>query len=93
MAFHYDAPGASPPQAVLLAVSPDARERWSTELLEETLAEALSLTHLRAVDLEALHPSDPDDMTDVGQLLPAAHLATNVSVGDAIATDLTRGSA
>ncbi|WP_369133618.1 hypothetical protein [Modestobacter sp. I12A-02662] len=91
VSFHFDAPGASAAQAVLLAVSPDERGRWSTELLEDTLFEALALAHLRTVDLEALRPTEPDAMTDVGQLLPAAHLAANVEVGDAIATDLTRG--
>ncbi|KQR77320.1 hypothetical protein ASF98_21470 [Arthrobacter sp. Leaf337] len=90
--FHYDAPGACAPQSVLLAVSPDARDRWSTELVENTLSEALALARLRAVDLEALHPLDPDAMTDVGQLVPAAFLATNVQPGDAISTDLTRGA-
>ncbi|MDI1476303.1 hypothetical protein [Polyangium sp. y55x31] len=92
VAFHFDAPGACAPQAILLAVSPDDRPHWSTELLENTLAEALSLARLRTVDLEALHPTDPDAMTDIGQLLPAAHFGTNVQPGDAIATDFTRGS-
>ena len=78
--------------AVRRAVSPDTRDRWSTELLEETVAEALSLSRIRAIDLEALSGSDPDAMTDIGQLLPAVHLATNVAAADAIATDLTRGS-
>jgi hypothetical protein len=93
VALHFDAPGACAPQSVLLAISPDARAHWSTDLIEETLGEALSLARLRTVDLEALHPMDPDAMTDIGQLLPAAHLAMNVQAGDAIATDLTRGSA
>jgi hypothetical protein len=92
LTFNFDAPGACAPQAILLAVSPDARAQWSTELVEDTLAEALALSQLRMVDLESLHPTDPDAMTDIGQLLPAAHLATNVQPGDAIATDLTRGS-
>jgi len=46
-----NAPGARPPQAILLAVSPDG-ERWSTEALAATIAETLELAKLRAVTLE-----------------------------------------
>jgi hypothetical protein len=92
VAVHFDAPGATAPQAILVAVSPDARAKWSSDLVEDTLAETLALARLRMVDLEALHPSDPDALTDIGQLLPASLLATNAQSGDAIATDLTRGA-
>jgi hypothetical protein len=93
VAFHFDTPGACAPQAILVAVPPDARERWDTELVEATVAEALDLARLRLVDLEALAPlaGDPDVLTDIGQFLPAALLATNVTA-EAIATDLTRGA-
>jgi hypothetical protein len=93
VAFHFDSPGACAPQAILLAVPPDARASWTPELLEETLTEALELARLRTVDAEALHPIDPDALTDIGQFLPAAYFATNLVNRDAIATDFTAGRA
>ncbi|MEV5081171.1 hypothetical protein AB0K74_20805 [Streptomyces sp. NPDC056159] len=54
VAFHYDAPGARAPQAVLLAVPPVVGQPWTAELLSETVREALDLTGLRLVDLQAL---------------------------------------
>ncbi|MFJ1596539.1 hypothetical protein [Streptomyces sp. NPDC088261] len=91
LAVHADSPDAAAPQALLLAVPPDGRALWDSALIEETVVEALDLAQLRAVDLEALHPVDPDAMTDIGQLLPAAVLATNVSSTEVASTDFTRG--
>jgi hypothetical protein len=91
VAVHAESPDAVPPQAVLLAVPPDSRATWDPDLLTETVAEALELAQLRAVDLEALHPADPDALTDIGQLFPASVLATNTVVADAASTDFTRG--
>ncbi|WP_406723871.1 hypothetical protein WJ438_03215 [Streptomyces sp. GD-15H] len=91
LAVHADSPDAAAPQAMLLAVPPDGRAQWDPGLLTETVVEAFDLARLRAVDLEALHPADPDAPTDIGQLLPATVLATNAeSVGTAT-TDITRG--
>ncbi len=78
--FHYDAPGARAPQAILLAVPPDPRRGWSLETLEAILLETLDLAKLRAVD--------PDAMEQVGHFLPALYFAFNVN-GDTIATDFT----
>jgi hypothetical protein len=47
--------------------------------VEATLEEALSLARLRMIDHEALHPIDPDALTDIGQYLPAACLALNLN--------------
>jgi len=80
VAFHYDAPGARAPQAVLLAVPPDPRRGWSLASLEAVLLETLDLAKLRAVD--------PDALEQVGHFLPALYFAFNVS-GDTIATDFT----
>ena len=50
IAFHYDAPGARPPQAVLLAVPPAATDpAWSVEALLDTVIEAHDLARIRAV--------------------------------------------
>ena len=51
LAVNANAPGARPPQAILLAVSPDGR-RWTTDALRDTLEETIELARLRAVTLE-----------------------------------------
>jgi hypothetical protein len=91
VALHIEAPDAAPPQAVLIAVPPDASPTWTPELLGATVEAALDLAQLRAVDYEALHPDSPDAVADIGQLAPAALLAMNTSFEDAVATDFTRG--
>ncbi|MBU8919332.1 hypothetical protein BGM25_25165 [Bacillus sp. FJAT-29953] len=69
VAFHYDAPGAVAPQAVLLAVAPDVNRPWDENTLEAILLETLELSKLRAVDSAALG--------DLGQYLPALYFAFN----------------
>lgn len=54
ISFNYAAPGARPPQSVLVAVAPAGAARWDVETLEKTLLETLELAHLRAVDPQAL---------------------------------------
>ncbi|MDP1901505.1 MAG: hypothetical protein Q8K96_13780 [Rubrivivax sp.] len=50
VSFHYDAPGARPPQAVLLAVPPRAAmAQWSFEEVLATVHEAFDLGQLRCV--------------------------------------------
>ena len=66
LAFPYDAPGARPPQALLLAVSPDPSKPWTTDSLWRVLDETLDLAKARAVDL--------DGVRAVGHALPALHL-------------------
>lgn len=63
VAFGYDAPGSEPPQAILLAVPPDARAKWSVEALEEIVGEALDLARVRLVDVDSLR--------ELGHFLPA----------------------
>ncbi len=78
--FSYDAPGACAPQAVLLAVAPDASATWTPAMLQATLAEALDLARMRVVD--------PESLGAVGHFLPALYFATNLD-GDTAATDFT----
>ena len=78
LAFHYDAPGAEPPQAVLIAVPPDESTTWSLANLTATLNETLDLAKLRAVDSELLGA--------LGQLAPVIYLSTNAA-NDAVSTD------
>jgi hypothetical protein len=79
--FHYDAPDAEPPQAILLAVPPDPSKPWDLETLEAVLLEALDLTKIRAVD--------PDALQGIGQFLPALYFAYNAE-GDTVTTDFMR---
>lgn len=81
VSFNYDAPGAVAPQAILLAVSPDNRPLWTSELLRDTVVEALDLAKIRAVDQDALG--------EVGHFLPALYFSVNPA-GDAVSTDFTK---
>jgi hypothetical protein len=65
VAFQYDAPAAQAPNAILLAVPPDARSTWDADGLVSIVVEAFELAKLRAVDPEAL--------VDVGHFLPALY--------------------
>ena len=79
--FHLDAPGASPPQALVLAVSPDPSRPWSLDLIEGTIHDTLRLAQERMVD--------PDLVPVLGHVLPALMLARNDGdggLGDTIAT-------
>ncbi|GGT74222.1 hypothetical protein [Streptomyces lateritius] len=64
--FHYDAPGARAPQAVLVAVPPVVGVPWTPDVLAATVDEAFDLAKLRLVDLDALGW--------LGRYLPAAYL-------------------
>ena len=80
VAFHYDAPGSSPPQAILLAAPPAKAPHWSLDWIEATLLETLELAKLRAVD--------PDLLQGAGSVLPATWLAFNAH-NDTVSTDPT----
>jgi hypothetical protein len=70
IAFHYDEPMARAPQAMLLAVCPDARPTWDLELVRAILDETLDLAKMRAVDLASIQ--------EVGQILPALYFPFNL---------------
>jgi hypothetical protein len=61
VAFQFDAPSNRPPQAWLLAVTPDG-EPWSLQLVLDTLLETLEWATLRAVG--------PEDLQDYGRAIP-----------------------
>jgi hypothetical protein len=63
VSFNYPEPMARTPQALLLAVCPDARPSWDGGLVTTILEEMLALAKIRAVDLSSLQ--------QLGQLLPA----------------------
>lgn len=70
LAFHYDAPGARPPQAVVLAVHPKPDpERWDLDTLLETVSETAELARLRTLSLK--------EIEGFSGLLPALYLPNN----------------
>jgi hypothetical protein len=81
LSFHYDAPGAVAPQAMLLAVPPPALTAWDEASLEGMVTEGLAIAKLRAVDSQALDR--------VGHFLPAVFLAHNVQ-DETITMDVMR---
>lgn len=82
--FHYDAPGARAPQAILMAVPPVIGQKWDWNSLSAVLQETLELAKIRGID--------PDIVANMplGQYLPALFLAYNVGsqepAGDTIST-------
>ncbi|MFC4066462.1 hypothetical protein [Actinoplanes subglobosus] len=79
--FHFDSPGATAPQALLLAVAPDPAAPWTLGTLESVLLETYDTTRIRTVR--------PGQAAGLGHLLPALMFARNVGgdpAGDTIAT-------
>ena len=74
VSFQFDAPGARPPQVILLAVTPPGTPSWELEGLEQTLLETLDLAKLRAVDPQALS-QDPAYQ----RMLPALYISQNLA--------------
>jgi hypothetical protein len=82
LTFHYDAPAARAPQAVLLAVPPQlAMGAWDLDTLVDTVLEAAELTRLRGVT--------PKDLRWVAGALPMVYLPQNFT-GDRPSVDLGR---
>ena len=82
LVFHFDQPSARAPQAILLAVAPDARTTWDFETLEATLLETLELAKLRTVDLTALSEASP--------FLPALYFAQGPPEATTVTADFSR---
>jgi hypothetical protein len=78
VAFHYDAPGARPPQAILIAAAPDLARPWDESTIESILLELIEMVQFRAVDQESL--------TQLDQYLPALCFALNAA-GDTVSTN------
>jgi hypothetical protein len=70
LTFHYDAPGARPPQAIVLAVHPEPDpERWDLNTLLDTVNETAALARLRTLSLK--------ETGAFAALLPALYLPNN----------------
>ena len=78
IAFRYDPPDATAPQAILLAVPPVPAQPWSVGTLNQVLLETLDLARQRAVD--------PAHLDETAHYLPAIYLAFNIE-GEAVSTD------
>jgi hypothetical protein len=70
ISFHYDAPNSEPPNACILAVTPELTGHWQWDDLMATLNETLDLAKKRAVE-----PQHIDD-TKFAQFLPAVVVPT-----------------
>jgi hypothetical protein len=66
LSFGFDAPGARPPQTILLAVPPVPGVAWTVNLLASVVGETLDLAKIRMVDLSAV--------AWAGRFLPATYL-------------------
>ena len=80
--FHYDAPRARAPQAMLLLTLIDAEPAWTEPLIEEALLNTLDAVQRRLADANAL--------TDGGHFLPTVYVETPAASGQ-LAGDLGRG--
>jgi hypothetical protein len=77
--FQSNQPDAAPPQAILVAVPPNAAAQnfWTEPALTQVLLETMDLVRVRAVT--------PDLLEELGQYLPALYFSLNAA-GDTIST-------
>ncbi|GAB3325636.1 hypothetical protein GCM10027299_24010 [Larkinella ripae] len=83
VAFHYNRPNATPPQAILIAVAPVLNGKWSWNELVSVVTDTLDRAKLRAVEPDLL------TNTDYFQVLPA--VLNDFSTGG-LSTVFTQGS-
>ena len=79
VAFHYDAPGTQPPQALLLAVPPDRNKKsWEVDDLLQILVDTMDLYKVRAVDFESLGKTEANKYQEpIGAFLPSCIVPLN----------------
>ena len=66
LTFNFNAPNSAPPQAVLLAVTPNETGSWSWDDLVDTVLDTFRRAKLRAVEPDSL-----GELPGIGTLLPA----------------------
>ena len=81
IAVHFNQPSTEPPQAMLLAVTPEVTGTWTWEKLMGILNNTLDRAKLRAIEPEHI------DDSAFSQLLPAVLSAVSSSPGATISTD------
>jgi hypothetical protein len=81
VAFHFNRPNATAPQALLLAVPPVRSGQWQWDALKGSVREAYELARLRAVD--------PDQLISGGYFQGLPAILSEFSISRLAATDLT----
>jgi len=76
LTFNFDAPNSAPPQALLLAVTPDVTGHWRWDDLVDTVLDTFRRARMRAVEPDRL-----GDVPGVGTLLPALAAEFSTSPG------------
>jgi hypothetical protein len=76
LTFNFDAPDSAPPQALLLAVTPDVTGHWRWDDLVDTVLDTFRRARMRAVEPDRL-----GDVPGVGTLLPALAAEFSTSPG------------
>ena len=66
LCFNFNAPNSAPPQALLLAVTPNETGSWSWDDLVDSVLDTFRRAKLRAVEPDAI-----GDLPGIGTLLPA----------------------
>jgi hypothetical protein len=95
ISFHYDAPNAVPPQALLLAVSERRRDnhgQWSWDELVRCVDQSLTLAKMRAVGPDELRQTPLDTVLPATMAAEAASPATistsfHANISDRIASN------
>lgn len=87
IAVHYNQPSTEPPQALLLALTPEITGKWSWAKLEGILNDTVERAKERAVEPDLLNG------TAYGHLLPAILTAVNSRHFGTITTDLINATA
>jgi hypothetical protein len=87
IAIHYNQPSTEPPQALLLAITPEITGQWTWAKLEGILNDTLDRARQRAVEPDLLNG------TAYGHLLPAVLSAVTSRRLGTITTDLVYASA
>lgn len=67
VSFHYNQPGATAPQAVLVAVTPHPDEKWTWDDLVYTITDTMEMAKIRAVEPDHL------EQTWLNQILPSVN--------------------
>ena len=67
VSFHYNQPGATAPQAVLVAVTPHPDEKWTWDDLVYTITDTMEMAKIRAVEPDHL------EQTWLNQILPSVY--------------------
>ena len=67
VSFHYNQPGATAPQAVLVAVTPHPDEKWTWDDLVHTITDTMEMAKIRAVEPDHL------EMTWLNQIIPSVY--------------------